>query len=165
MQTFGLLLDMPVTPLVLRALLDGEGKDEHDLISELSHSPGIPAAIRMLVEQGLIRRTGARLKLVRDGDTRRRIDQIVAFYEKVDSNVRRKLLFRGILNTTQYKCLVREKCFMEMMEHEGASRADVDQLIDENGKQGCVERMTVAYRIRQGMECRPLPSYRWYYKY
>ncbi len=49
---------------------------------------------------------------------------------------RKKLLFRGILNTAQYACLIHLDTFVGLMEAEGFARTDVEAMVDDGRQDG-----------------------------
>lgn len=158
MGSVDVLLDAPAVPRVLRLLLDNRGTERHaSVIDALPDRALAVAAIEALEAQGLVRSEDGFLKLVKTAETARRVDEIVLFYESVNRVERRKLLFRGILNTAQYPCLVHFGTFIGLMEAEGFARADVQGMADTDGSEGLVERIAITYRERRGQVKRTFP--------
>ena len=90
-------------------------------------------AIDGLVGQGIIKRENGMLAIAEGGGISRTVGGIMRFYDDVDRTVRRKLLFRGILNAALYPYLVHFKTFATLMETEGFSREDMDAVLDKDG--------------------------------
>lgn len=158
MGSVDLLLDAPAIPCVLRLLLDKQGEDRQASVMEAFPDRALAvAAVEALEAQGLVREENDFLKVVRTEETARRIDAIILFYEHVTRVERRKLLFRGILNTAQYACLVHLDTFVGLMEAEGFTRGDVQGMADTDGEEGLVERIMITYRERRGQTKKTFP--------
>jgi hypothetical protein len=159
-----LLLDAPAVPRVLRLLMDKEGEDRHaSIVEALPDKARTVAAIEALEAQGIIRRQDGFLKVVRTEEATRRIDAIILFYENVNRVERKKLLFRGILNTAQYACLIHFGTCVGLMESEGFVLADVEGMIDKDSEEGFVERIKIVYRARDGLPHKSFPFIPLYY--
>ena len=155
MTSFNFLLDLPAVPRVLRLLLHGRtGAGEDSVIEHLQERAYTQKAIEMLVSQGIIRRGNGLLTIVEGEENSRRVVGIMRFYDDVDRLVRRRLLFRGILNAAHYAYLVHFNTFTTLMETEGFGREDVDAVLDTDGREGYVERLKVMCRAREGLEHR-----------
>jgi len=153
--SFRFLLDLPAIPRVLQLLLHGQtGAREDSVIEHLRERAYTNKAIEMLVGQGIIRRENGLLTIVEGEENSRRVSGIMRFYHDVDRTVRRRLLFRGILNAADYAYLVHFKTFTTLMETDGFSREDVDAVLDADGREGYVERLKVMCRAREGLEHR-----------
>lgn len=164
MSTLDVLLDAPAVPRVLRLLLDREGaEDETSVIGSLPDKTYAKRAIETLRAQGIIDEQDGVLRIVESEENSRRITGIMHFYSNVDTIARRNLLFRGILNTAQYACLVHIETLFAFMEDEGFTRSEVDQLIEKDSKEGIVERLKVMYRAREGVSHRCFPFIPLYY--
>ncbi len=101
---------------------------------------------------------------IADGEeARRRVRGIMRFYDDIDRLARRKLLFRGILNATQYACLVHFAAFSAIMESEGFTASDVNAMLEKDGSEGYVERLKIMYRAREGVRHRCFPFIPLYY--
>ncbi len=158
MTSFHFLLDLPAIPRVLKVLLRGQtGTREDSVIEHLQERAYTNKAIEMLVGQGLIRKENGLLFIVEGEENSRRVSGILRFYDDVDRLARRRLLFRGILNATQYAYLVHFETFTALMGTDGFSREDVDAVLGEESKEGYVERLKVMYRAREGLEHRCFP--------
>jgi hypothetical protein len=152
------LLDLPAVPRILKLLLStGAGNEETSLIESLPDRVYTKKAVELLVRQGVVTREGGALKIAEGEEARRTVDGIMRFYADLDRVSRRRLLFRGILNATQYACLVHFKTFTDLMEAEGFGRADMEAELDKDRKEGYVERLTVMYRAREGLKHRYFP--------
>lgn len=164
MASFNLLLDFPAIPRVLRSLLDTkEGSEEKAVIGTLPDETFTRRAIDILLTHGIIKREEGLLKIVEGGENSRLIHEIMGFYRNVDRITRKKLLFRGILNSTQYKCLIHFPTFLRLMEDEGFDREDAEGLIQKDGKEGYVERLKIMYRTREGLKHKFFPFIPLYY--
>ena len=156
--SFNSLLDLPAIPRVLKVLLHGHtGTREDSVIEHLQKRAYTQKAIEMLVGLGIIRRENGLLTIVEGEENSRRVSGIMRFYDDVDRMVRRRLLFRGILNAADYAYLVHFKTFTTLMETDGFSREDVDAVLDADGREGYVERLKVMYRAGEGLEYRCFP--------
>ena len=155
MTSFRFLLDLPAIPRVLQLLLHGQtGAREDSVIEHLRERAYTNKAIEMLVGQGIIRRENGLLTIVEGEENSRRVSGIMRFYHDVDRTVRRRLLFRGILNAANYAYLVHFKTLTTLMETDGFSPEDVDAVLDADGREGYVERLKVMCRAREGLEHR-----------
>ena len=158
MTSFNALLDPPAIPRVLKVLLHGQpGTREDSVIEHLQKRAYTQKAIEMLVGRGIIRRENGLLTIVEGEENSRRVSGIMRFYDDVDRTVRRRLLFRGILNAAAYAYLVHFKTFTTLMETDGFGREDVDAVLDADGREGYVERLSIVYRAREGLEHRCFP--------
>ena len=158
MTSFHFLLDLPAIPRVLKVLLRGRtGTREDSVIEHLQDRAYTNKAIEMLVGQGIIRKENGLLFIVEGEENSRRVSGIMRFYDDIDRAARRRLLFRGILNATQYAYLVHFEIFTALMETDGFSREDVDAVLDEESREGYVERLKVMYRAREGLGHRCFP--------
>jgi len=70
---------------------------------------------------------------------------------------------RGILNATQYACLVHFATFTGIMESEGFTASDIDAMLEKDGREGYVERLKIMYRAREGLKHRSFPFIPLYY--
>ncbi len=164
MGTFSLLLDTPAIPRILRSLLSQkEGSDEKAVLGSLPDEAFTKKAIEILLAHGMIKREEGVLKIAETGESSRKIREIIEFYEHVDRDTREKLLFRGILNSTQYKCLIHFATFMELMGEEGFGEDEVKALLAKDSKEGHVERLKIMYRSREGLKHRFFPFIPLYY--
>jgi len=153
--SFRFLLELPAIPRVLQLLLHGQtGAREDSVIEHLQKRAYTQKAIEMLVGLGIIRRENGLLTIVEGEENSRRVSGIMRFYHDVDRTVRRRLLFRGILNAADYAYLVHFKTFTSLMETDGFTLEDVDAVLDADGREGYVERLKVMCRAREGLEHR-----------
>ena len=158
MTSFNSCSTCPPSPASSKSSCIGQtGTGEDSVIEHLQERAYAQKAIEMLVRQGIIRRENGLLTIVEGEENSRRVSGIMRFYDDVDRTVRRKLLFRGILNAANYAYLVHLKTFTTLMETEGFSREDVDAVLDKDGREGYVERLKVMYRAGQGLEHRCFP--------
>ena len=164
MAGFNILLDAPAIPRVLHLLInEGAGRREETVVESLPDRDYARKAIEALVGRGIVKREGEMLKLADGEETRRRVRGIMGFYDDIDRLTRRKLLFRGILNATQYACLVHFATFSDIMESEGFTASDVDAMLEKDGREGYVERLKIMYRAREGVRHRSFPFIPLYY--
>ncbi len=153
MSSFSFLLDLPAVPRVLRLLLQTpEGIGEECVIERLPDGTCAQTAIDKLVRQGVIRKENGNLFIAEGEENSRKVDSIIRFYAAVERTAHRGLLFRGILNATRNASLIHLETFMTLMEIEGFAREEVNGVLDEDAGKGYIERFTVMYRTRQGME-------------
>ena len=158
MASFNALLDLPAVPRILKLLLStGAEHGEASLVESLPDRAYTEKAVEMLVRQGIVTRERGALKIAEGEEARRTVNGIMQFYADLDRASRRRLLFRGILNATQYACLVHFKTFTDLMEAEGFGRADMEAVLDKDAKEGYVERLTIMYRAREGLKHRCAP--------
>ena len=158
MGSLNALLDQPAVPRILKLLLSaGETNVETSLIESLPDRAYTEKAVELLVRQGIVTRERGALRIAEGEEARRTVSGIMRFYADLDRASRRRLLFRGILNATPYACLVHFKTFTDLMEAEGFGRADMEAVLDRDGKEGYVERLTIMYRAREGLKHRCLP--------
>jgi hypothetical protein len=156
--SFNALLDPPAIPRVLKVLLHGQtGTREDSVVEHLQERAYTTKAIEMLVGQGIIRRENGLLTIVEGEENSRRVSGILRFYDDLDRTVRRRLLFRGILNAANYAYLVHFKTFTTLMETDGFSPEDLNAVLDADGREGYVERLKVMYRAGEGLEHRRFP--------
>jgi hypothetical protein len=164
MASFNVLLDAPAIPRVLHLLLnEGAGRMEDALVESLPDREYARRAVEALVCHGIIKREGGMLTIADGEETRRRVRGIMRFYDDIDRLARRKLLFRGILNATQYACLVHFATFSAIMESEGFTASDVGAMLEKDGSEGYVERLKIMYRSREGVRHRFFPFIPLYY--
>jgi hypothetical protein len=157
-RSVDLLLDVPAIPRVLRLLLDRQGEERHASVVEAFPDRTLTiSAIDVLEAQGIVRRENGFLKVVKTEETTRQIEAVILFYERLNRTERKKLLFRGILNSAQYACLVHYDTFVALMEGEGFGCNDVKGMVDADGGKGLVERLTITYRERRGQPKKMFP--------
>ncbi len=158
MNSLDILLDMPAIPRVLQCVLaEAGGRREEDLAENPSDRPYVQKAVEMLVAQGIITRHDGVISIARGEANDRRVESILRFYSGVDRAVKGSLLFRGILNAARYSCLVHLGALVGLMGEEGFNRQDVEALLAKDGREGYVERLTVAYRTREGLSYKSFP--------
>jgi hypothetical protein len=164
MASFSILLDAPAIPRVLHLLMNEDaGRREEAVVESLPDREYTQKAIDALIGHGIIKREGGMLSIADGEETRRRVSGIMRFYDDVDRLARRKLLFRGILNATQYSCLVHFATFSAIMESEGFTASDVSAMLEKDGREGYVERLKIMYRAREGVRHRCFPFIPLYY--
>jgi hypothetical protein len=164
MGSFNLLLDAPAIPKILRSLLErNEGSDESAVISILPNETFTRKAIEILLAYGVIKKEEGVLRIAEGGENRRRVSDIIEFYQNIDRVTRRRLLFRGILNCTNYKCLIHFSIFLKLMEDEGFDKTEVEALLEKERKEGYVERLKIMYRAREGLKHKCFPFIPLYY--
>jgi hypothetical protein len=152
------LLEIPTIPRLLGLLLERNGQESEAFVTGHLPEPAYTQkAIETLERQGIIMREDGVLKIVEGEENSRRISAIVGFYAAVGRASRASLLFRGILNSARYDCMVHLGALITLMEAEGHHRADVDGLVDHDAKEGYVERLHVIYRVREGLEHKCFP--------
>lgn len=158
MASLDLLLDMPTIPRLLELLMERSGEGNEAFVTDnLPETTYTQRAIETLERQGIITRENGALKIVEGEENSRRISDIVRFYAAVGRASRANLLFRGILNSARYDCMVHLGTLIALMEAEGYDRADVDVLVDRDAREGYVERLKVIYRTREGVEHKCFP--------
>lgn len=164
MGSVDLLLDAPAIPRVLKLLMGRQGQERHAAVMEaLPDKARAIEAIEALEARGIVSREDGTLRLVGTEEAARQIEAIVLFYERVDRMERKKLLFRGVLSTARYSCLIHIDTFARLMEAEGFIRADLEAMIDADGKAGLVERITLTYRLKDGEPQKTFPFVPLYY--
>lgn len=152
------MLDAPALPRVLRLLMDSQKEDGDASVIEAGPDlDRVRCAVEALEKAGLVVREEGFLKVATTEEATRRIDAIINFYEHVGRAERKKLLFRGILNSAQYTCLVHVGAFVGLMEAEGFAPSDVEGMADTDGSEGLVERIMIAYRTRNGQPKKTFP--------
>ena len=130
MGSFDALLYTPTIPAILRSLAETpEGKDESDFDVGPSERQYVSKAIQALLEHGLITRDEGTLRLTKKTEYLEKVERLLEFYDDVQKQARIRLTFRGILNATQYRCLVHLHTFMEMMGQEGFDNNEVDGIL------------------------------------
>ena len=158
------LLDTPSIPRMLEILLESEeGRDEQALLQALGDASYASKAVDILLEHAIITREKSRLRICHGSEVTQKVQQIVSFYRDVQRATRKDLTFRGILNATYYKCLIHLGTFIEMMDQEGFDRGETTRTLDEEVKQGYVQRLTIVYRSRSGLEHKFFPFIPLYY--
>jgi len=159
-----LFLDAPAIPSILRLLLDKAGGDRlASVVESLPDRAYTEKAIAALRGQGIIEERNGLIKIVEGEENARRVEGIIHFYAQVDRAAKRRLLFRGILNSAQYACLVHRATFLGLMEAEGFTTQETEGLIDKDGSLGYVERLTIMYRTREGLPHTTFPFIPLYY--
>lgn len=158
------LLYTPAIPVILRSLAERpEGKDESEFEAHGSGEQYMAKAVRVLLEHGLIERGEGTLGLTKKPECLEKVKCLLAFYEEVQGKARIELTFRGILNATQYRCLVHLNTFMEMMIREGFDTDDVSQMLAREESGGHVEHIKIMYRLGRGNKHRYFRFIPFYY--
>lgn len=164
MGSFDALLYTPTIPAILRSLAETpEGKDESDFDVGPSERQYVSKAIQALLEHGLITRDEGTLRLTKKTEYLEKVERLLEFYDDVQKQARIRLTFRGILNATQYRCLVHLHTFMEMMGQEGFDNNEVDGILAKEKSGGRVEHLKIMYRVRRGLKHRCFPFIPFYY--
>lgn len=164
MSSFDVLLYTPAIPTILRSLSRApEGQDESELRLPASEQKHVAKALSALLEHGLVERNGEKLELTKECERLEKIRSLLQFYDDIHQKARIELTFRGILNATQYRCLVHLQTFMEMMNHEGFERSEVDEMLAREKSGGHVEHLRIVYRMRKGLEHRRFSFIPFYY--
>jgi len=162
--TLDLFLDAPAIPRVLRLLRENSGSDRRSsVVQSLPDKAYTEKAIDTLRTEGLIEEKDGLLRIVEGEENERRIEGIIRFYASVDTAARRRLLFRGILNSAQYACLVHLATLKGLMETEGVHGEETEDLIEKEASLGFVERLPIIYRTREGLPHRSFPFIPVYY--
>ena len=160
----GLFLDAPSIPVILERLMESEGgRTEDALMEDVADRVYLDKAIDILLKNGLIERDKGLLRLARGKRHAQSVLKIVDFYRQIGKMRRRNLVFRGILNSTQYRCLIHRGTFFEMMAEEGFQYPDVEGLLHAETKQGYVEQMKIVYRASRGAPHKLFPFIPLYY--
>ena len=147
------LLDTPSIPRMLEILLEyEEGRDEQALLQALGDVSYAAKAVDTLLEHAIITRETCRLRICPGSDVAQKVHQIVGFYRDIQRAARKDLTFRGILNATYYRCLIHLGTFTEMMEREGFDKEETTATLDQEVKQGYVQRLKIVYRSRSGLK-------------
>ncbi len=158
------LLDTPSIPRILDILLESrEGREEPSLLQAAGDEAHAAKALELLLQHGIVARERGWVRICEGTETACKVDQIVAFYKRVQRAARKNLVLRGILNATYYKCLVHLGTFVQMMEHEGFDEAETLRTIDEEVREGYVQRLKIAYRSRSGTRHKFFPFIPLYY--
>lgn len=158
------MLDIPSIPTILQALLETrEGRTEASLVDNVKDRHHAVKAMEALVRHGLVTRREDVVRLVEDERKLERVRALIDFYRGVQRAARKSLVFRGILNTTQYKCLIHLQTFLTIMEDEGFDRGEVEELLRKEKQDGYVEHMKIMYRSRQGLKHKLFPFIPLYY--
>jgi len=158
------LLDTPSIPRILEILLESEeGREELSLLQALGDEARATKALDLLLQHGIIARERGRVRICDGSGTACKVGQIVAFYKQVQRAARKNLVLRGILNATYYKCLVHLGTFVQMMEHEGFDGVETLRAVDEEAREGYVQRLKIAYRSRSGTKHKFFPFIPLYY--
>ncbi|OPY66696.1 MAG: hypothetical protein A4E57_02661 [Syntrophorhabdaceae bacterium PtaU1.Bin034] len=159
-----ILLDSPAIPRVLELLMETkEGCDEMSVMKLLPDKAYAQKALQVLLGQGIIEKEDGRLRIAEGEEISRTIKGIIRFYARIDRITRRRLLFRGILNTTHYECLVHFNTFIGLMQNEGFAQPEVEVLLEKDRREGYVERVKIMYRSREGVRHRCFPFIPLYY--
>jgi hypothetical protein len=155
MGSLDIVLDIPTIPRLLRRLLESGGQwVEVPVVENSTDRAYAEKAVEALRQQGLIELEGDRLRIVESASNGKTINSIIRFYTDADKVVRRRLLFRGILNSTQYACMIHVQTLVELMETEGFGRDDSEELIRTDEERGYLERRKIVYRTREGLQHR-----------
>ena len=142
MGILDLFLDAPAIPGVLRLLKENGGSERRSsVVQGLPDRTYTEQAIDTLRAQGIIEERDGLLSIVEGEVNARRIEGIIRFYASVDTAARRRLLFRGILNSAQYACLVNLATLKGLMETEGVRDEETEGLIEKEASLGFVERL------------------------
>ena len=164
MGTLDLFLDAPAIPSVLLLLKEKAGADRRSsIVQSLPDKAYTEQAIDTLRTQGIIEEEDGLLRIVEGEENARRIEGIIRFYARVDTAARRRLLFRGILNSAQYACLVHLATLKGLMETEGIDGEETEGLIEKEASLGFVERLPIIYRTREGLPHKSFPFIPVYY--
>lgn len=164
MSSFNTLLDAPSITVVLEKLVESDpGVREEDLRRASGDGMYVDKAIEALLSSGLIERHHDMLRLVPGEGGAGKAREIIDFYRKVKNVRQRRLLFRGILNSTQYRCLIHVGTFLAMMEDEGFRKEEVDETLSTDKAQGYVEDMKIMYRTGKGVRHKLFPFIPLYY--
>lgn len=164
MANLDLFLDAPAIPSILRLLKERAGGDRKaSVMQSLPDQAYTEKAIDTLRTQGIIEEEGGLLRIVEGDENARTVERIIHFYAKVDTAARRRLLFRGILNSAQYACLVHLATLKGLMEGEGIDSEETEGLIEKDASLGFVERLPIMYRTREGLPHKSFPFIPVYY--
>ncbi len=164
MGTLDLFLDAPAIPGVLRLLKEKVGGDRlTSVIESLPDRAHVEKAIAALRTQGIIEEQDGLLKIAGGEEIARRVEGIIRFYAEVDGIARRRLLFRGILNSAQYACLIHLDTLFGLMEAEGNTAQVTEGLIEKDASLGYVERLKIMYRAREGLPHKSFPFIPFHY--
>ncbi len=164
MATVNILLDIPAIPRILELLCEkADGRDEAALAACFPDGTYNRKALELLLARGIVTEEDGVVKLAETEESTRAVDAIMRFYGQIDRVARRRLLFRGILNSTQYACLVHFNTFIDMMQEEGFGRVDVDVMLKKDSKEGYVEQVKIMYRAREGLKHKSFPFIPLYY--
>ena len=157
MSGFSFLVDLPAVPRVLRILLQGrQGTSEDSVVESFHDKLCAQKAIDSLLDQGIIKRENGKLAIAEGEINSRTVGCIMQFYAAVERTAKRQLLFRGILNAAHHPSLVHFKTFITLMEAEGFGADETGAALDEDSREGYVERVTIMYRAKEGLEHRRL---------
>lgn len=164
MGSFDVLLYTPTIPAILRSLAETpEGKDELDFNAGSAERQYVSKAVQALLEHGLITRAEGVLRLTKKSEGLEKVERLLEFYDDVQKRARIQLTFRGILNATQYRCLVHLDALMGMMEQEGFDHDEVDGMLAKEKSDGHIERLRIMYRLRRGLKHKCFPFIPFYY--
>ncbi len=164
MGTLDLFLDTPAIPRVLLHLKEkAEGDGKASIMQSLPDKAYTEKAIETLRTQGIIEEQDGLLRIVKGEENARTVEEIIRFYARVDAAARRRLLFRGILNSAQYACLVHLTTLKGLMETEGIDAEETEGLIEKDANLGLVERLPIMYRTREGLPHKSFPFIPVYY--
>ncbi len=158
MGSLDIVLDVPAIPRLLRRLLESGGEWAEAIVAENPKERAYTEeAVEALRREGLIEQRGDLLRIVESAGNCEVIDKIIHFYASADRAARRRLLFRGILNCTQYACMIYVDALIDLMATEGFDRMDTEELVQRDEKRGYLERQKIIYRTRGGLKHKVFP--------
>lgn len=153
MNTFEMLLSMPAVPAIMAALLDKPaGVDEASLVLAVGGPERLEDTLSALARRGLIVRRSGLVSLTPGNDAIEKAQKIVAAFYDLKSLMETSFMVRGVLGATEYyRCLVHRDTMFAMLAEEGVEKEKFEKVLAAEEKQGYVENVDIAYRLRGGV--------------
>lgn len=154
MSTFEMLLSMPAVPAVMAALLDKpEGIDEASLTIPAGGPGRLEDTLSALARRGLIVRRSGLVFLTPGSGAIEKARKIVGAFYDLKSLMETSFMVRGVLGATEYyRCLVHRDTMFDMLAEEGVEKERLEKVLAAEERQGYVENLDIAYRVRGGVK-------------
>lgn len=154
MSTFEMLLSMPAVPAIMAALVENPRGVEESSITPAGDNPDrIEEALGALAERGLIVRRAGVVCLPPGEKALTVARKIVAAFHDLRSLTEASFMIRGVLTATEYyRCLVHRDTMFAILAEDGADKEQLGKVLAAEERQGYVENIDIAYRVRGGLK-------------
>jgi hypothetical protein len=149
-----MLLSMPAVPAIMAALIESpEGMEEKSIALAEGGPERLEEALGVLAQRGLIVRRAGFVSLPPGGKALDVARKIVAAFQDLRSLTEASFLIRGVLTATEYyRCLVHRDTMFAILTEDGADRERLEKVLAAEEKQGYIENIDIAYRMRGGLK-------------
>ncbi|OPX99852.1 MAG: hypothetical protein A4E60_02628 [Syntrophorhabdus sp. PtaB.Bin047] len=149
-----MLLSMPAVPAIMTALVENpEGIEESSIELAGDDPERLEEALDALARRGLIVRHSGLVSLPPGGKALTVARKIVAAFSDLKSLTEGSFMIRGVLSATEYyRCLVHRDTMFAILAEDGADRQQLARVLAAEERQGYVENIDIAYRVRGGVK-------------